>query len=357
MKKRLFIVLVVVLLLAMALPIATVGASPGSIVGLWHLDEGTGTNASDSSGNNNGGTIYGATWAGSGNGMFGDALSFDGTDDYVEVADSSSLDLTGSITVEGWINLTSFSQPATVAAKWKDTGGTNGRGYLLTVATDGTPRFYISTDGSNYPRATGSALSLNTWYHLAGTYDGTSIKLYVNGTLVATTPQAGAMFLNSEPLLIGANDGYGGTARKFTNGVIDEVRIWDRALTITEIADNYGRLWVGIDIKPGSDPNAINLGSKGVIPVAVLSTASFDAATVDPFTVELGGLGVRVKGKSGNAGSLKDVNGDGLLDLVVQVETENLDPNQFQDGEVCLTGTTYGGVAIKGCDEIVIVPA
>jgi len=146
MKKKLgAIILVVALVLSLGLmPAASVGASPGpGIVGLWHLDG----NANDSSGNGNDGTLMGgATY---GTGMFGQAVSLDGSDDYVSVPDSTSLDITSAITVEGWIKLASFSQPSTVAAKWKDISGANLRGYLLTVATDGTPRFYISTTGIN----------------------------------------------------------------------------------------------------------------------------------------------------------------------------------------------------------------
>lgn len=114
---------------------------------------------------------------------------------------------------------------------------------------------------------------------------------------------------------------------------------------------------VEIDIKPGSYPNAINLGSYGIIPVAILSSAEFDATTVDPDTVELAGSGVAVRGKGNKSMAHgEDVNGDGLVDLVVQVSTENLDPGSFQDGYAVLTGKTYDGVPIQGEDEIIIVP-
>jgi hypothetical protein len=138
---------------------------------------------------------------------------------------------------------------------------------------------------------------------------------------------------------------------------------WPSIGTFGQVAFNEIKLYglpsypVTIDIKPGSDPNSINLGSKGVIPVAILSSANFDATQVDPSTVTLAGAGVAVRGKGNKSLSHEeDVNGDGLLDLVVQVETENLDPNTFQDGVVCLTGSTFGGLPIKGCDAIVIVP-
>jgi hypothetical protein len=134
------------------------------------------------------------------------------------------------------------------------------------------------------------------------------------------------------------------TVTLYTNTGIDQIRV------ITE-----GVKEVDIDIKPGSDPNSINLGSKGVIPVAILSSADFDASTIDPMTVKLADAEVKVKGKSDNAGSLEDVNGDGLLDLVVQVYTEGL-ALTAGDIEAELTAETWGGMPIVGSDSIRIVP-
>ncbi len=113
-----------------------------------------------------------------------------------------------------------------------------------------------------------------------------------------------------------------------------------------------------IDIKPGSYPNSINLGSQGKIPVAILSSEDFDApAEVDPLSIELAGAGVAVRGKAENPmATAEDVNGDGLLDLVLHVETANLDPGTFMEGSACVTGTTYYGTPIEGWDEITIVP-
>lgn len=110
---------------------------------------------------------------------------------------------------------------------------------------------------------------------------------------------------------------------------------------------------IDIDIKPGSEPNSVNLGSGGVIPVAVLSTPTFDAATVDPFSITLEGGAVQLKGKSGNAGSLEDVDGDGHLDLVIHI----MDWTLVEGSTIAtLTGHTLDGIPIQGSDSVRIVP-
>lgn len=127
--------------------------------------------------------------------------------------------------------------------------------------------------------------------------------------------------------------------------------------TVTLTAPGVGPQPVDIDIKPGNYPNAINLGSNGVIPVAILSSDTFDATTVDPKTVFLAGAGVAVRGKGNKyLASQEDVNGDGLTDLVVKIETENLDPGTFQNGTATLTGETSDGIEFTGSDSITIVP-
>ena len=112
---------------------------------------------------------------------------------------------------------------------------------------------------------------------------------------------------------------------------------------------------VSIDIKPGSDPNSINLGSNGNIPVAIFSTDAFDATTVDPATIMLADAEVRARGKKGDLmSSFEDVNEDGLLDLLIHIDTQSL---VLSDGDVeaLLTGETFDGLSISGTDAIRIV--
>jgi hypothetical protein len=126
----------------------------------------------------------------------------------------------------------------------------------------------------------------------------------------------------------------------------------------TMIADTFTRsyLRVEIDIKPGSYSNPINLGSQGNVPVAIFSKSGFDATTVNPYTVRMGDAKVRVVGKKGTLqASNSDVNGDGLIDKVVHIDTQGL---ALAEGAimVCLTGDTYSGISFSGCDSVTIVP-
>jgi probable HAF family extracellular repeat protein len=130
----------------------------------------------------------------------------------------------------------------------------------------------------------------------------------------------------------------------------------------TSTGEVHATLWtitiatkVAIDIKPGSDPNCINSNGHGVIPVAILSSVDFDALTVDPTTVQLDGQAVRVVGKGKLLAHAEDVNGDGLTDLVVQIQDVD---GTYSPGDTVamLTGETFGGAAIAGTDSICVVP-
>jgi hypothetical protein len=112
---------------------------------------------------------------------------------------------------------------------------------------------------------------------------------------------------------------------------------------------------VTIDIKPGAFPNTINLGSNGTVPVAILSTATFNATTVDPATVTLAEASVALKGKgTSSTSSFQDVNGDGRPDLLIHIETEALQLSNT-DTIAILKGQTFSGQPIIGSDFIRVI--
>lgn len=123
-----------------------------------------------------------------------------------------------------------------------------------------------------------------------------------------------------------------------------------------------GRIIVPIDIKPGSDPNSIGLSARGLLPVAILSGATFDATSTDPVTVEVGGVTITKRGSSKAqklAYSFEDVNRDGFADLIAFFSVPDL-----VDGGVLtqttitltLTATLFDGTPIKGTDSVRVVP-
>ena len=113
---------------------------------------------------------------------------------------------------------------------------------------------------------------------------------------------------------------------------------------------------VFIDVKPGSFPNPVNLRAPGVLPVAILGSATFDATQVNPATVVLSGARVRMIGKNKFSCSVEDVNGDHFFDLLCHVETRQLNvPPDRNDAVVELTARTFANVPIYGEDTIHIV--
>lgn len=162
----------------------------------------------------------------------GFALTFDGVDDYITIPDTSTLDITASITLEAWVKFN------TIGHNWiigKDPYNT---AYQLFADTYSGNEFIFQINSD--AQAKGGTPAVGVWTHVAGTYDGANLKLYVNGELVATTPYSTPITATSGPLKIGAFD-YLGTPWYPMNGSIEEVRIWNTARTQKEIRENMHR--------------------------------------------------------------------------------------------------------------------
>ena len=201
----------------------TPSATPGpGLVAAYGFNEGSGTTVNDASGNRHNGTLQGgASWTTSG--KYGKAISFNGTGALVSIPNSSLLQLRTAMTLEAWVN------PSTLTGIWRD------------VIYKGDDNYYLAADSTNVRPAicgpSGQALfgtgklSANAWTHLAGTYDGTTVRLYLNGVQVSSRTQTGTIPVSTNPLQIGGDTIYG----QYFPGRIDEVRIYNRALSAADI--------------------------------------------------------------------------------------------------------------------------
>jgi len=205
--------------------------TPG-LVAAYSFNEGSGGTALDSSGNSNTGVLSGISWTNQG--RFGKALSFDGVNDWVTIADAPSLDLTTGMTVEAWVYPTTSSGVRDVLIK---EGASVDIYNLYSRNGRGRAEINVYISGSNRT-AEGSVLKANVWTHLAGTYDGSMLRLYINGIEAAHQAQEGLIAPSSGPLRIGGNSIWG----EYFKGRIDEVRIYNRALTQAEIQNDMNTL-------------------------------------------------------------------------------------------------------------------
>ena len=142
--------------------------------------------------------------------------------------DASSLDLTTGMTVEAWLNPSALS--GWRAALLKEAPG--GLSYSL-YAHDNAPHpaATVNTGGVDQTAPGTAALALNTWTHVAATYDGATLRLFVNGVQVASRAVTGSLITSTGALRIGGNTIWG----EYFSGLIDEVRLYNRALTPAEI--------------------------------------------------------------------------------------------------------------------------
>lgn len=245
------------------------------LVGYWSFDEGSGNTAHDISGNDNHGTIHGASWT---TGISGSALEFDGQSDYLQIPDSDSLDLkTNAFTITAWINADSFFGEGghngnLILCKWQTQ--TIGQ-YHLTAYSGGSLKLLIA-DGTtaDYVRAF-DVLSTNEWNFVVASWDGAIARLYANGELVAENSTTILSLYQedyySDYVQIGHDTG-GSYPYWFFDGTIDEVRIYERALDGYEILNIYNEI------------NSGNLSYNWSFPS---SNENFEIEMYKPYTISL----------------------------------------------------------------------
>ena len=206
-------------------PPASPTSTPSGLVAAFGFNEGSGTSVADASGNGNSGAIIGALRTA---GKYSGGLSFNGVDNVVVVDSSPSLNFVSEMTLEAWI------YPTATMVNWhailrKETDAwyldMSGPGETMRPAGGA-----LFSEGDKWVSAP-DAIPLTTWTHIATTSDGGTLRLYVNGVQVASRAVSGSIEVNSKPLRIGGST-YAG---QFFQGIIDEVRIYNKALTQPEI--------------------------------------------------------------------------------------------------------------------------
>jgi hypothetical protein len=221
----------------------------------WWAGEGNPSDIQGLSPNNNNGTNNGATFAA---GKVGQAFSFNGSGQWVSVTNSSSINLTGTaVTIDGWINPNSNAADAVYFGKSANAAND----YVLLYQFSNISAI-IKANGSETTINTGVSPTLGVWTHIALVYNGTDLRVYVNGVLTGgATAKTGNLAGSNVPFGIGGRSG-----GLFFNGLVDEVELFNRALTATEILSIY------------------NAGSFGKCKPAVVNTAAGLCTATNTYT-------------------------------------------------------------------------
>ncbi|MCX6291195.1 MAG: T9SS type A sorting domain-containing protein [Bacteroidetes bacterium] len=180
------------------------------------------------------------------------SLIFNGTTSYVSMNSQNNLNMTTAVTVEAWVYATQFAASSASGSIFCKHGWSSGEsGYVLraggnTTGNMGILSFNLAGDSAGVPtswkhvESPSGSLTLNTWYHVAGTFDGSNLKIYINGNLAGTLAFTGTIIPSIFNPKISRLSDNAQAASRYWNGYIDEVRVFNRTLSQTEIADSMG---------------------------------------------------------------------------------------------------------------------
>jgi hypothetical protein len=230
---------------------------PTGLVAGFNFEEGTGTTTTDVSSNHIVGTLNGATWVS--NGHSGKALSFDGAASFVDLGRPTPLLITGSMTVEAWVYATGNPPDDGNIVSLTDSSG---RGWQIKTSPDtGQHTFGFKVTGASDGQLYSNTVrALNAWYHVAAVYDSTSLtmKIYVNGVLDNGTFLGTVPGSQSLPAGINVNIGRRSNGYYF-KGLIDDVRIYNRALSLSEVQTDMNTAVPGGNPPPPPQMHTVSL--------------------------------------------------------------------------------------------------
>jgi prepilin-type N-terminal cleavage/methylation domain-containing protein len=219
------------------------------LVGYWHFDEATSTTVYDASGFGNSGTLYSSSticanpptsgcpaWQAATNCRAGSCLRFDGTNDYLNLPDAVLK--SDVVSVSAWIKTTETRDLRAIVDRANTSGGTSA-GWRFDIRSSGALRFRLHTN-NGVVAPEGGNITDGNWHLAVGTYDGQAVRVYIDGSEVASLTLSGNIkYTGVSALTVGSQ--VGGTSN-FLNAIIDEVRIYNRALSATEILNLYNDL-------------------------------------------------------------------------------------------------------------------
>ena len=251
---------------------------PLGLVAAYSFDEGSGGSVFDASGNGHTGVISGASWSASG--RYGGALSFDGSDDSVLLGSLGSFSQT-AFTIEAWINKAGAKKDVAILGSW------TGSGPMLWIDhLGGNHRLTLAGGLADY-LDTGTTATAGEWRHHAATWDGTTARYYINGALVASRASPGPG--SSDTWRIGA---YGGAPTGFFDGLIDDVRIYNRALGESEIDADLALPVTIANADIPTSPGDLRITARTKTSLALEWNASTDDVGVTGYRIYLDGVEV-----------------------------------------------------------------
>jgi len=205
------------------------------LVGYWNFDEGIGDMAYDHSGNNNNGILRnGPGWAA---GISGHCLEFDGIDDFVEILDAPGLDISGTeITFTAWVKSPAYHDLGWIMGKGR-AGDWNEMVWWLLPRSNGSVRYAIKSGGSTIEQLDiPVGLTPEVWHHVGVVYDGSYMRFYIDGSEADNAPKTGNLNTNDASIIIGWD---AWALSNYYFGSIDEVKIYSRALSPSEMESEY----------------------------------------------------------------------------------------------------------------------
>ncbi len=216
---------------------------------LMHLNESSGT-LLDSSGQSNNGANQGATYGAGG--RYNTAIQFNGSTNYIDIPNSTSLNPTSEITLEAWVKWNIVPSSGNGWAQIIDKNSDNG--YQIQHSSNNSAfEFALQTTSARTYIIGGTSPVQGVWYHVVGVYNGSTIRIFVNGNLDGTNNLSGTIVPNTSNVNIGRRT----SGDRYFNGVIDEVAIYNRALSPIEIQERYlrGALRLNIQVRSCNNPS------------------------------------------------------------------------------------------------------